>query len=148
MVFGMPQSEQILYKTQVQHMASQAAGSADPKPAVKGATDRYSIDFAVDLNDLKLKSETDGLHKGMLNLSIIVYDKYGQVSSRADHLVKLEIKPDIYSVFQKTGVQLHGEIAVPKGQYWLRTGVYDEASRKVGTMEIPLSSVKDSVASR
>ena len=43
---------------------------------------------------------------------------------------------------------MHGEIMVPKGQYWLRTGVYDEASRKVGTMEIPLSSVKQSVASK
>jgi hypothetical protein len=39
-------------------------------------------------------------------------------------------------------VQLHGEIAVPKGNYWLRTGVYDRNSRKVGTMEISLSAVK------
>jgi hypothetical protein len=31
---------------------------------------------------------------------------------------------------------------VPKGNYWLRTGVYDRNSRKVGTMEIPLSAVK------
>jgi hypothetical protein len=148
MVFGMPESEQILYKTQIQHMSSKAAASPDAKPSLKGPTDRYSIDFAVDMDDLKLKSDPDGLHKGMLNLSIIVYDRYGQVSSREDHLVKLEIKPDIYSVFQKTGVQLHGEVSVPKGQYWLRTGVYDEASRKVGTMEVPLSSVKDAVASR
>lgn len=148
MVFGMPQSEQILYKTLIQHMDSKAGGSSNTKPSLKGPTDRYSIDFALDINDLKLKSDADGLHKGTLNLSIIVYDKYGQVSSREDHLVKLDIKPDVYSVFQKTGVQLHGEFMVPKGQYWLRTGVYDEASRKVGTMEVPLSSVKNSVASR
>ena len=44
-------------------------------------------------------------------------------------------------VFQNTGVQLHSELAVPKGNYWLRTGVYDQGSRKVGTMEIALSSV-------
>jgi hypothetical protein len=30
---------------------------------------------------------------------------------------------------------------MPKGQYWLRTGVYDQGSRKVGTMEVALSSV-------
>jgi VWFA-related protein len=148
MVFGMPQSEQILYKAQIQHMDPNAPAVAGAKPSLKGPVDRYSIDFAVDLNDLRLKSEADGLHKGMLNLSMIVYDKYGQASSREDHLVKLEIKPDVYSVFQKTGLQLHGEVTVPKGQYWLRTGVYDEASRKVGTMEVPLSSVKSTVASR
>jgi VWFA-related protein len=144
MVFGMPQSEQILYKTLIQHMDAKA----DAKPSLKGPMDRYSIDFAVDLDDLHLKVDPDGLHKGALNLSMIVYDKYGQITSREDHLVNLTIKPDIYSVFQKTGVQLHGEINVPKGQYWLRTGIYDESSRKVGTMEVPFSSIKDSVASK
>jgi hypothetical protein len=110
--------------------------------------DRYSVDFAIELKDLNLKLDPNGLHTDTLNLSMIVYDKYGQVTSREDHLVKLNIKPDIYTVFEKTGVQLHGEVSVPKGQFWLRTGVYDESSRKVGTLEVPLSSIKDSVASK
>ncbi len=143
MVFGMPQSEQILFKTLIQPMPQKV----DAKPSLKGPTDRYSVDFALDLDDLHLKLDSDGLHKGKLNLSMIVYDKYGQVTSREDHLVNLSIKPDVYVLFKKTGVQMHGEIQVPKGQYWLRTGVYDEESRKVGTMEVPLSSVKESIAS-
>ena len=142
MVFGMPQSEQILYKTQIQPMPQKA----DEKPSQKEPSDRYSVDFALDLKDLSLKLGPDGVHKGKLNLSMILYNKYGQVASREDHLVDLNIKPDVFAIFQKTGVQLHSQVLVPKGQYWLRTGVYDEASRKVGTMEIPLSSVKESVA--
>jgi hypothetical protein len=144
MVFGMPTSEQILYKALIQHMPPKS----DSKPSLKGPMDRYSVDFALDLDDLHLKLDPDGLHKGALNLSMIVYDKYGQTTSREDHLVNLSIKPDAYAVFQKTGVQMHGEIMVPKGQFWLRTGVYDQDSRKVGTMEVPLSSIKDSVASK
>ncbi|HEY2469182.1 MAG TPA: VWA domain-containing protein [Terracidiphilus sp.] len=147
MVFGMPQSEQILYKTLIQHM-SPKPDAADAKPLVKGPTDRYSVDFALDVSDLGLKLDSDGLHNGTLNLSIIVYDKYGQLSSREDHLVKLSIKPDVWAVYQKTGLQLHGQVQVPKGQYWLRTGIYDEGTRKVGTLEVPLSSVHDSVASK
>ena len=147
MVFGMPLSEQILYKTLIQQMPPKP-DAADAKPSLKGATDRYSVDFAVDLNDLALKLDSDGLHKGTLNLSMITYDKYGQVSSREDHLVKLNIKPDVWAVFQKTGLQLHGEVQVPKGQYWLRTGIYDEGTRKVGTLEIPFTSINDSVASK
>ena len=147
MVFGMPTSEQILYKTLIQRINPETDASASGKPSLKGPMERYSIDFAVDLDDLHLKLAPDGLHKGTLNLSMIVYDKYGQTTSREDHLVNLQIKPDVYSVFQKTGVQMHGEINAPKGQYWLRTGVYDEDSRRVGTLEIPLSSVKESLAS-
>jgi VWFA-related protein len=33
------------------------------------------------------------------------------------------------------------EVKVAGGSYWLRTGVFDRGSRKVGTMEIPLSNV-------
>ncbi len=148
MVFGMPTSEQILYKALIQHIPPKSEQSAVAKPSLKGPMDRYSVDFALDLNDLNLKLDPDGSHKGALNLSMIVYNKYGQTNSREDHLVTLSIKPDVYAIFQKTGVQMHGEIMVPKGQFWLRTGVYDEVSRKVGTMEVPLSSVKDSVASK
>ncbi len=43
--------------------------------------------------------------------------------------------------FEQKGVQMQTEIGMPKGQYWLRTGVYDRGSRKVGTMEVALSSV-------
>jgi hypothetical protein len=48
----------------------------------------------------------------------------------------------VYAIFQNTGVQLHVELAVPNGNLWLRTGIYDQGSRKVGTMEIPLAAVK------
>src|ERR1019366_4755138 len=115
MDFGMPQSEQILYKTKIKHSSSSASGV--DQSDLKGNTDRYLVDFAVDLNDLNLKPDSDGIRKGKLNVTLIVYDRYGKVANREDRLVNLNVKPDVYEVFQKTGVQLHGAIAVPKGQY-------------------------------
>jgi VWFA-related protein len=144
MEFGMPQTEQILYKAHVHH--------PEPKPGDPAGADRengrYALDFAVDSDDLGLKLESDGNRHDTLNISWIVYDRYGQVVSREDHLVQLNVKPDVYTVFQKNGVQLHGAIKVPKGDYWLRTGIYDERTHKVGTMEVPLRLVRDEVASR
>jgi hypothetical protein len=141
MDLGMPQSEQILYKARIQPIASKPDASAANQNGKPGDGQAYAVDFFIDLTDLDLKLDADGLHKGVLNVSLIAYDRYGHIASRKDHLVALNIKPDIYAVFQQSGVQLHAEIAVPKGQYWLRTGVYDQGSRKVGTMELPLSSV-------
>jgi VWFA-related protein len=137
MDLGMPQSEQILYKIRIV-----PAESAENEPADKKAKNHYKVDFAIDLKDLDLKLAADGLHKGTLNVSLMVYDRYGNVISREDHIAALNIKPEVYAMFQNTGVQLHAELAVPKGNFWLRTGIFDQASRKVGTMEIPLSSVK------
>jgi VWFA-related protein len=144
MEFGMPQTEQILYKTLVKPLPATAETPAatDVKAAAKGPQNRYSVDFAVDLKDLNLTPDAAGLHNGTLYLSLIVYDRFGNAVSRRDHLVGLNIKPDIYTIFQQTGVQLHAEIEVPRGQYWLRTGVYDPATHRAGTMEIPLNAVK------
>jgi VWFA-related protein len=142
MEFGMPQTEQILYKTLIRPMQEKPDTPARDKAAGKGPQDRYSVDFSVDLKDLNLKLDPDGNHDGTLNVTLIIYDKYGTTANRKDHIVQLKVKPDIYKIFQQTGVQLHAEIDVPKGQFWLRTGVYDESSHKVGTMEVPLSSVK------
>jgi VWFA-related protein len=139
MEFGMPQTEQILYKTLVKPLPTKEEAPA--ASGVKGPQNRYAVDFAVDLKDLDLTQDAAGLHDGTLYLSLIVYDRFGNVVSRREHLVGLNIKPDIYAIFQQTGVQLHAEIRVPKGQYWLRTGVYDQASHKVGTMEVPLAAV-------
>jgi len=147
MDFGMPQSEQILYKTMIQPLPPQQdAATTDSKPqekpVAKGPLNRYMVNFAIDLGDVRLKQEADGLHTGSLVISMIVYDRYGNIVTRKDHIVALNIKPDIYKVFEKTGVQLRDSVEVPRGQYWLRTGVYDPSTRKVGTLEVPLSAVK------
>lgn len=136
MDLGMPQSQQILYKVRVV-----PAAAAESEPAGMKDKSHYKVDFAIDLNDLNLRLDADGLHKGTLNISLIVYDRYRNIVSREDHLIALNIKPDVFAIYRNTGVQLHAELAVPKGNFWLRTGVYDQGSRKVGTMEIALSSV-------
>jgi len=146
MAFGMPQTEQILYKARIRHAAPKT-DSAGQVQAVKSDGERYAIDFAVNLNDIGLKEGADGIRRDRLNISLVVYDRYGQIVTHEEHLVDLNVKPDVYPVFQKNGVQLHGAVNVPKGEYWLRTGIYDERTRKVGTMEVPLRLVKNDVAS-
>jgi len=141
MDLGMPQSEQILYMVKIQPVAPKADAAAPEQPGAKIPGQAYSVDFAIDLKDLDLKLDTDGLHKGTLNITMIAYDRYGKIASRQDHVVQLNLKPDVYAYFQKTGVPPHFPIELPKGQYWLRIGVYDQGSRKVGTMEVALSSV-------
>lgn len=142
MDLGMPQSEQILYKVRII-----PAAAVQTDPAEKKDKNHYTVDFAVNLKDLDLHLDAGGKHRGKLNLSLIVYDRYENVISREDRVVELDIKPDVYAIFQSTGVQLHAELALPKGNYWLRTGVYDQGSHKVGTMEVALSSVVPMLAS-
>ena len=137
MDLGMPQSEQILYEVRISPVAANGNEPADKKDK-----NEYKVDFAVDLKDLRLTPGADGIQNCALNVSLVVYDRLRNIISHEDHLVNLNITPDMYQAFQQTGVQLHAQLAVPaKGQYWLRTGVYHQASHKAGTMEVALSSV-------
>lgn len=135
MDLGMPQSQEILYQAKVQPLP--AAPTASHKDNV-----HYGVDFSVDPQDLELKMDSDGVRHGTLNVTLLVYDRYGRIVDHWEHIAELKIKPDVYAVFEKTGVELHADIATPKGNYWLRTGIYDANSRKVGTLEIPLAAVK------
>ena len=141
MDFGLPQPEQILYKARILPATAKQAPPATVKVNRPGPYDHYLVDFAIDQKDLDLPLDSDGLRKGKLNVSLVVYDKYGEIITRRDYLIPLNIKPDIWKVFEQTGVQLHAELDAPKGQYWLRTGVYDQATHKVGAMEVPLAAV-------
>jgi hypothetical protein len=147
MAFGMPQTEQILYKTLIRH-AEPKPDSSGEVPAAKADGDRYIVDFAVNLNDIALKTGEDGIRRDRLNIALIVYDRYGQVVTHEEHLVDLNVKPNVFEAFQKNGVQLHGAVTVPKGEYWLRTGIFDERTRKVGTLEVPFRLVKDDLAAK
>ena len=147
MTFGMPQTEQILYKALIHH-ASEKAGITNHSADAQGTAEHYAVDFAVNLNDVGLKTGADGIRRDKLNIALIVYDRYGQIVTHEEHLIELNVKPDVYSIFEKTGLQLHGAVNVPKGEYWLRTGIYDERTRKVGTMEVPLRLVQGETAAR
>ncbi|HUX43388.1 MAG TPA: VWA domain-containing protein [Terracidiphilus sp.] len=141
MEFGMPESEQILFKLLMRPEQNAFSETARQRPDKQSGID-YSMDFAIDLKDLHLHTTPDGMHQGTLYVEFLVYDRYGGPVRREEHRVALRVTPQDYANFEKYGVQMHAVLQVPKGQYWLRTGVYDAETQRVGTMEIPLDAVK------
>lgn len=133
MDLGMPQSDQILYEAKVTPLASDAKSKEKM---------HYGVDFTIDPKDLELRQESDGAYSGILNFTLLVYDRYGKIIGHQVHVAALDLKPDALAKYQKSGIPLHADVATPNGNYWLRTGIYDENSRKVGTLEIPLAAVK------
>jgi hypothetical protein len=57
--------------------------------------------------------------------------------------VPLEINPQEYAKIQRAGLGIELPIAVPtKGDYYLRLGVHDLNSGRMGALEIPVSEIK------
>lgn len=140
MSLGMPQTQQIVFQEQVQP-------AAQPNDASSGKKDeQYNVDFAVDLPDLTFITDSDGVHHDAVNISLTVYDRYGNIVIQKNRIATLNADSDRWTALQEEGVKIHTDIAIPKGHYWLRTGIYDQGSGKVGTLEIPVDAVKVATA--
>lgn len=145
---GMPDSTQILYKIRVlpsDHQPDAQAAIAGDNPKLTGPAARYAVDFAVSTNDVDLELQPDGTRRGNLEVALVAYDHDGNILNWIVRSMNMSLKPQLYAAFQQGGVQLHEEIDVPKGDMFLRTGIYDLATGKAGTLEIPLSEIKTSL---
>jgi hypothetical protein len=137
MALGMPESEQIGYRVAIKPTG---------EPAATAKMIIYEAEFIVTVDDLKLSASADDVRTGTLVVGLTVYDRYGQVVNQQARRAALTLKPEVYAAMKTMGLKLKAKFEAPAGQYWLRTGVYDEGDAKVGTLEIPLAAVKPVVA--
>jgi VWFA-related protein len=146
MMRGMPESTQILYHVRV--LPSRVAAVADTPVAgdnkdLHGPLTRYGADFEVPIDDLNFEITPDGVRHGNVELSLVAYDHEGKPLNWLFRSIRTSLKPELYASVQKTGARFHQEIdvpsiAVPNGEFYLRTGIFDTASDRAGTIEIPL----------
>jgi VWFA-related protein len=138
---GMPSSSQIVYKVRVLSYGQQQkteTSIAGDNTKLKRAVTRYAVDFAVSTQDLELKEMSDGMRHANLEVTLVAYDHDGNPLNWLVRDKNMSLTPQLYAVFERGGLQLHEEIDVPRGNVFLRTGVYDFATQKAGTLEIPL----------
>jgi hypothetical protein len=141
---NLPNLSQILYKVRLL--------PTDPQPATdtpflgsnteyKGPRTRYTADFAVAVQDLKLSLTSDGVHHGDVELMLVAYDHQGKPLNMVIKRAGLLLKPDVYKSMEKVGLQIKSEIDVPQGDVVLRTGIFDLDANQAGTLTIPLSHI-------
>jgi hypothetical protein len=92
---------------------------------------------------LSLLPDADGVRRRTLEVALMVYSQDGKPLNWVVGNIPVRIKPEQWATEQKDGIPLHFEIDAPSGDVYLRTGIYDGSTNKVGTLEIPLSAVVD-----
>jgi len=142
MGLGMPIVDQIHYKALILpakdavKSATATDGGKRPEPTTK-----YHVNFAVPVGDLTFETTSDGVRHGKIEVSLIAYNRYGEPVCSGSKPIDLALDSDTYSASERTGVQIHEVIDLPKGDLWLRAGIFDFTSARVGTLEVPLNEV-------
>ncbi len=138
---GLPSSTQILYGVRVAPLAQQPppnATRAGKNSKLTGPTTRYGIDFMIRWTDVKFQPGPRDAQSGNIQLGLLAYDRAGNAVNWTGATQQMNLEPGIFASIQKSGVPAHIEIDLPETDLYLQTGVYDWATRKAGTLEIPL----------
>jgi VWFA-related protein len=144
MARGIPDATQILYQVHVQPKEtelSEHSAIAGDNAKFKGPAIRYGVDFEINTKDLDLEAAPDNTRHGTLEVSLIAYDHDGNILNWMTRRIELSYSPERYVALRQSGIPFHLEMDVPKGDVYLRTGVYEESTRTAGTLEIPLKDV-------
>lgn len=149
-----PQSRQLLFEARVVPIGKPVMGM-DPRAAHLSTTgrktkhqsveprepiemQRYQIDYAITPSQLHFDPTPDGLEHGAMNFMVASFDGDGTVRTSIASHVKGDLKPDEYNEVMTGGFRLHEDVDVPAAAAWLRTGVQDAITGRLGTIEIPL----------
>lgn len=104
----------------------------------------YAIRFSIDANDLQLMPTPDlTSYHGRIQLVAVLYDSQGQKMNSDMGELPLDIDKASYDQIERSGLATGMTIAVPaKGDYFLRLGVRDMKTGRIGAVEIPMDRVK------
>jgi VWFA-related protein len=149
-VLGAPPSTQILFQARVLPVIAPEfkGASLDDNAAGEKAssfpegTHRYAVDLSVQLQDLTFAEETGGARHAQLQSVLVAYDDEGQVVNSLGRALHIDLPPDQYQRLLATGgaipVRLALDLPAPAREVLLRIVVYDPASAKTGSLEIPV----------
>jgi len=101
---------------------------------------RYAFEFMVPFEQIKLTAGPKGTHKGLLDFDIAVYDTDDKLLTGLSQTVKTTLSDNTYQqqISNKEPLRFFQQIDLPPGQLFLRVGVLDRTSEKVGTLELAL----------
>lgn len=99
---------------------------------------RYEVDYAITPSQVYFDSTPDGLEHGAMNFMLASFDGDGTVRTSIASRVKRDLKPDEFQDVMTGGFRLHQQVDVPVAAAFLRLGVQDAITGRLGTLEAHL----------
>jgi VWFA-related protein len=148
---GVPTSSQLLFTVRVDPLTdtvnppgTKVQGTLDPKLQGKPLR-RYEFRFSMPGRQISFTDAPDGMHKGSLEFDVAAYDVYGKLITDLSQSIDLPLTADRYKQLQGSPFGVVQQLDLPPGEMFVRIGILDRVSDKVGTTEIPLTVNKKSV---
>lgn len=138
--------------TELIFVASVRPSSVDAEPAIvqtnqaskklSGPYRRYSVIFLTNPREVNWTPTPDGVHHCTLEFLTFVYDADGKLVNMQTNGISANIPAGKFSELLKQNIEYQQQISVPvKGEYYLRLGMRDAGTDRVGALELPVATV-------
>jgi hypothetical protein len=103
---------------------------------------RYGLQYDVLPSQIAFTDGPGGTHNGSLGLDVVVFDVTGKLVTGLSQTVKMSLNNK--TVADNEPINFSQQIDLPPGRFFVRIGVFDGVSNKVGTLQIPVMVAKGS----
>lgn len=147
-VLGAPPSTQILFQARVLAKGDPALTGPEPEnglagdksASLKGGAHRYIVDLTVGLQDLTFTQGADGKRSTELECALVAYDSEGNSVNTLGRKLDFNLTAEQYERLpaEGKGIPVRLALDLPSGANVVRVVVYDPATAKTGSLEIPV----------
>ena len=147
-VLGAPPSTQILFQARVlaegdpelKGPEPENGPAGDKSASLKGGAHRYIVDLTVGLQDLTFTQDADGKRSTELECALVAYDSEGNSVNSLGRKLDFNLTAEQYERLSAEGKGIPVRLALdlPSGANVVRAVVYDPATAKTGSLEIPV----------
>lgn len=150
MQHGSPPSRQILFsatvvpvggKTKMNHnQVGEVLLASTQKPVLSPVVEvqHYGIDYSLRGSQLQFIPQQSTTYRNVLTLMVASFDSQGTMLTGTSYLGISSLEPSVYRNVIGGKFVLHQEADVPTEAAWLRLGIQDQMSGRIGTVEVPL----------
>ncbi|MGD0797473.1 MAG: VWA domain-containing protein [Acidobacteriaceae bacterium] len=103
---------------------------------------RYTFVYAIPQSQIAFTANPDGTHTGSLEFDIGAYDSGNRLINSLSQTLHMPLAPDEYADFIRTPFKFSQQLDLPPGPAYLRIGILDPTSNKVGTLELQITVPK------
>ena len=146
---GAPPATQILFEARVLPEGAPELRDAELGDKVTGektasfpgGTHRYVVNLSVEPQDMTFATDADGVRRTELDCELVAFDEKGQVVNSLGRAINFRLPPEQYDRLTAAGGRIPVRLAMdlPAGEVGLRIVVYDPATARTGSMEIPVA---------
>jgi len=147
MQFGGPNPTQIPLRAKIVPTAGTEnrlppSNQPNVKKKMKPPYRRYTVWYDTDLKNVAFTATPDGIHRGSLEFEILLYNPDGELMNGVKEKVRAKLLAGEFESRGWSGLKFHQNIDAPaKSEYFLRIGVHDLSSDRVGSVEVPLAAI-------